>query len=80
VLAIAIAATSAEAGGYCTSYGHYSASYPSISYRSLNTTYYGAHSYWPAYRVARPISYPVTYYDCYGRPYVVLQTTYSYLP
>jgi hypothetical protein len=47
--------------------------------------FYRAH-YWPAryqpivkYSVT-PVSYPVTYYDSFGQPYVVWQTIYRSVP
>jgi hypothetical protein len=42
--------------------------------------------YWPTYYqpivkyIVKPVSYPVTYYDCYGQPYVVWQTSYQTVP
>jgi hypothetical protein len=43
------------------------------------------HTVYPRYvnynwRAAKPLVVPVTYYDCYGRPYIVWTTNYSYLP
>ena len=65
LLAISFATTTANACGY-RSYG-----YPSYYGHG---SFYGGSSY-----VARPISYPVTYYDYFGRPYTVWKTSYSYL-
>jgi hypothetical protein len=85
-------ATTAEAGGCHHGYGIHSSyrlhgsyglhhvSYPSYANYGTYTSCYGPSSYWPTHRVATPVSYPVTLYDSYGRPYVVLQTGYSYLP
>lgn len=33
----------------------------------------------PTYNCSRPVYYPVTLYDSFGRPYVVVQTSYSAL-
>jgi hypothetical protein len=73
VLALGVFQSSAEAGGcHSHSYG----SYPSYSYAN-----YGSYSYWPTtYNYYKPVSYPVTHYDCYGQPYVIWQTSYSYHP
>jgi hypothetical protein len=75
VLAIGMFQSSAEAGG-CHSYGYHHVKYPTVSYSPYNNCYSGT-CYWPTYHVAKPISYPVTYYDCYGRPYIVWQTSHS---
>jgi hypothetical protein len=59
---------------YCN-YGScydYSSCYGSSCY---NTCYYPTN-----YQCIKPISFPVTVYDCYGRPSVVWQTSYSYQP
>jgi hypothetical protein len=80
VLAVGVLPSSAQAGG-CHGYG-YSSYYPSWNHASYsNYDCYHGHCYWPAtYHTVKPISYPVTYYDCYGLPYVVWQTSYSYAP
>jgi hypothetical protein len=86
LLALSLTATTAEAGGchkgygFHKSYGHHSVSYPSYPSVYNHNACYGPSCYWPTYQVAKPISYPVTYYDCYGQPYIVWQTSYSYLP
>ena len=73
VAAFAVGAlnSTAQAGGHCHSYhnvGHYHVNYPShVNYAT----------YWPTYEYVKPISYPVTYYDCHGRPYVVWQSSYT---
>lgn len=79
-LAIGMTASSAEAGnhGYHNVHKIHSFGYP--SYFGNYSSYYGHSCYWPTYQVVKPISYPVTYYDFYGRPYVVWQTSYSYAP
>jgi hypothetical protein len=78
VIALGVFSSSAEAGGW---HGH-SSFYPSIKYLNYGSyDCYGGHGYWPTtYNYYKPISYPVTYYDCYGHPYVVWQTSYSYAP
>jgi hypothetical protein len=72
VVAFGVLGSSAEAGGHGHGHhhhhGHFHVKYPSY----IN---YGA--YWPTYQYVKPVSYPVTYYDCYGRPYVVWQTSYN---
>jgi hypothetical protein len=80
VFALGAFTSSAEAGG-CHSYGF--SSYPSYGHSHAVHKHYDYHypvSYWPTYDYVKPISYPATYYDCYGRPYVVWQTSYSYTP
>jgi hypothetical protein len=47
-------------------HGHFHVTYP--KYVNYNWQY------------ANPILVPVTYYDCYGQPYIVWQTKYSHLP
>jgi hypothetical protein len=75
VFALSAFTSSAEAGG-CHKY------YPTYSYGHVHKhiDYHYPVSYWPTYDYIKPISYPVTYYDCYGHPYVVWQTSYSYTP
>jgi hypothetical protein len=74
VFALGAFGSTAEAGHHGHGHhhhGHFHVKYPShISYGT----------YWPTYQFVKPISYPVTYYDCYGRPYVVWQTSYSTNP
>jgi hypothetical protein len=56
---------------YCNTL-HY---YPSTS---LYSGYYAPQPYFSTgYTWSRPVSYPTTLYDGYGRPYVVWQTSYS---
>jgi hypothetical protein len=60
---------SAEAGHHGHGHhhhGHFHVKYPSHVHYD---------TYWP--HVVKPVSYPVTYYDCYGRPYIVWQTSYG---
>jgi hypothetical protein len=80
VFALGVFASSAEAGG-CHSSGYGGGSSTKFcDYGSYGnyTSCYGGNWYWPTtYPCVKPISYPVTYYDCYGRPYVVWQTSYS---
>jgi hypothetical protein len=88
VFAVGVLSSSAEAGG-CHSSG-YGGSYSSYSSYGTSKPYcYGGScypstytSYYPTYNYncVKPVSYPVTYYDCYGHPYVVWQTSYSYSP
>jgi hypothetical protein len=88
VFALGFLSSSAEAGGchssnyggsfskYCGSYGNYNC-YGGSCYPT--TSCYGGSCYWPTtYNCLKPTSYPVTYYDCYGRPYVVWQTSYNF--
>lgn len=93
VLALGVFESSAEAGGchssgygggsyssYCNygNYGNYSSCYGGSCYPA---SCYSGSCYWPTtYQCVKPVSYPVTFYDCYGRPYVVWQTSYSYQP
>src|SRR5262245_36038956 len=88
VFALGSFTSSAEAGG-CHSYGYssYSPSFKYCDYNSYKPYCYGDYCYpsytscyYPTYNCVKPINYPVTYYDCYGRPYVVWQTSYSYTP
>jgi hypothetical protein len=72
VIALGGLTSTAEAGHHGHHHhGHFHVKYPSY----IN---YGA--YWPSYEFVKPISYPVTYYDCYGRPYIVWQTSYGTNP
>jgi hypothetical protein len=81
VFAVSALSSSAEAGG-CHSYGHGSSysSYHNHGHHLHRYPVSHASYYWPTYDYVKPISYPVTYYDCYGHPYVVWQTSYSYTP
>jgi hypothetical protein len=90
VLAVGFAAPSAEASG-CHGYG-FGYSYYTPKYHSYSPTYcaypsyanYGCYDYscyLPAVQYcAKPYSYPVTSYDCFGRPSVVWQTGYNTVP
>jgi hypothetical protein len=72
VLAVSLTAAPANAGG-CHSYSFHS-SYPSYCN-------YGSYCYQPVVKyVVKPITYPVTQYDCYGQPYVIWKTTYQTVP
>jgi len=87
VVALGAFSSSAEAGGHYSSghksfyspghfhYGGYS-NYGSCYGGNYYTSYYLPTSY----TYIKPVSYPVTVYDRYGRPYVVWQTSYSYQP
>ncbi len=93
VIALGVFESSAQAGGgchnyggggykcytptYCNygSYGNYSSCYGNSCY--YPTSCYDYSCYYPTYQVAKPIHYPVTQYDCYGRPQVVWQTNYT---
>lgn len=71
VFAVGVLGSSAEAGQHGHGHhhhGHFHLTYPS---------YVDYGTYWPTYQSVKPISYPVTYYDCYGRPYIVWQTSYT---
>jgi hypothetical protein len=86
-LAIGFFASNAEASG-CRGYGF---SYASYAPKYCYTPTYGAYPSYPSYgayydyscylpavqHCATPYCYPVTSYDCYGRPYVVWQTGYN---
>jgi hypothetical protein len=72
VFALSLLESSAVAGGH-HGHGHHHHGHFHVKYLD-----YGA--YWPTYQYVKPISYPVTYYDCYGRPYVVWQTSYNTNP
>jgi hypothetical protein len=90
VLAVGFAAPSAVASGchgYDFNYSSYSPKYCNYSptycaYPSYaNYACYDYSSYLPAVQYcAKPYSYPVTSYDCFGRPYVVWQTGYNSTP
>lgn len=89
VVVFGIGTASAEAGGKCHygGYGGYSSSYcytptyyKSCYYPSYDYCNYDYSCYYPKF-----CSYPVTTYDCFGRPYTVWQSGYgvapvSYLP
>jgi hypothetical protein len=84
---VGFGAVSAEAGG-ChsggySSYCNYSPSYcsypsyckTSYCYPSYNYCNYDYSCFYP-----KTCSYPVTVFDCYGRPYTVWQTGYGSTP
>lgn len=87
VVALGAFQSSAEAGGHHSS-GHKSFHSPShFNYGGFSKygSCYGGNCYTSYYlptshACIKPASYPVTVYDCYGRPYVVWQTSYSYHP
>lgn len=80
VLALGTIAAPAKAGhGYCGSYG-YSGPYCNYATTAFYGAYYRTAPCWPTYNYCvRPVSIPVTVYDCYGLPHVVYQTSYSTL-
>jgi hypothetical protein len=89
VIALGVFESSAQAGGGCYNYGGgykcYTPSYTNYSSCYGNSCYYPTSCYdyscyYPTYQVAKPINYPVTQYDCYGRPYVTWQTNYTQNP
>jgi hypothetical protein len=75
VFALGAFQSSAEAGGH-NHHGHNHHGHHFHHGHHHHVKYYPSH-YWPTYDYVKPASYPVTYYDCYGRPYVVWQTSYS---
>jgi hypothetical protein len=77
VLAISLSAVPAEAGHH----NHHFHKFHHFHYpKFFNHGYYPTF-YQPIVKyVVKPISYPVTQYDCYGQPYVVWQTTYQTVP
>jgi hypothetical protein len=89
-LAIGFTASNAEASG-CHGYGF---SYASYSPKYCYTPTYCAYPSYPSYGAcydyscslpavqyyAKPYCYPVTSYDCYGRPYAAWQTGYNTVP
>jgi hypothetical protein len=80
VLTLGLSAAPAEAGGH---HGHqHFHNFHHVSYpKYINYGHYCPTSYQPIIKyVVKPISYPATYYDCYGQPYVVWQTTYQTVP
>jgi hypothetical protein len=89
LIALGLGAATAEAGGchrgggYSSSYCNYTPSYcnytPSYcSYPSYNYCNYPSYDYSCFY--PKTCSYPVTAFDCYGRPYTVWQTGYGSTP
>ena len=85
LVVLGIGAANAEAGGKCH-YGGYGSSYSSYcnytpsycSYPTYNYCNYGSYDYSCYY--PKTCSYPVTVFDCYGRPYTVWQTGYGSVP
>jgi hypothetical protein len=76
VLALGLSVAPAEAGGHHVHKFHH-VSYP----KYVNYGHYCPTAYQPIVKyVVKPISYPVTHYDCYGQPYVVWQTSYQTVP
>jgi hypothetical protein len=91
VIVLGLSATSAEAGGYgfktfySPSYCNYTPTYYTASYCTYpNYCNYGTYNYGcytPAVNYCPgPYCYPVTTYDCYGRPSVAWNTSYSTIP
>jgi hypothetical protein len=77
VLAFSLSAAPAEAGGHAHFHKVHYLTYP----KYFNCGHYCPTSYQPIINyVVKPISYPVTYYDCYGQPYVAWQTSYRTVP
>lgn len=70
-----LSAATAEAGG--CHYGGYGGhtSYSSHYYPSYHYGSYDYSCYYP-----KSFSYPVTSFDCYGRPFTVWQTGYGTVP
>jgi hypothetical protein len=81
VIVFGIGAASADAGGKCYYGGGYSSSYCHTP--TYNNCYYPSYNYcnYPTYDYScfypKTCSYPVTVFDCYGRPYTVWQTGYG---
>jgi hypothetical protein len=75
VLAIGLSAAPAEAGNHHNFHKSHH-----VGHKHFHHGHYWGH-YQPTLKyVVKPISYPVTYYDCYGQPYVVWQTSYQTVP
>ena len=76
---LGIGVGTADAGGcHYGGYGFHHVSY-SPSYCSYTPSYsYSNYDYSCFY--PKSCSYPVTVYDCYGRPYTVWQTGYGNVP
>ena len=81
LLALGTIATPAKAGGPCHSnYGCYKSSCyypPSCNYNYCRTTSCYPTYYSSSYPCVTPICCPVTVYDCFGQPHVVMTTSYS---
>jgi hypothetical protein len=84
LLAINLTATSATAGGNCYSPKYCGPSYYSSNYCYPTYTNYCNYGFdyscfQPAVSYCAPQQYcfPVTTYDCYGRPTIVWQTSYG---
>ena len=88
-----LGASTADAGGGCHYGGGYSSSYCNYSPSYCKTSYcsYPSYNYcsYPSYNYCnydyscfypKTCSYPVTAFDCYGRPYTVWQTGYGSTP
>lgn len=74
VFAFGVLGSSAEAGHHGHAHqhhGHVHVKYPSYAHYD---------TYWPTHEFVQPFSYPVTHYDCYGRPYIVWQASYGTNP
>lgn len=76
VLALSLSVATAEAGGH----KHFH-KFHHFGHKQFHYGHYWPTHYQPIVKyTVKPISYPVTYYDCYGQPYVVWQTTYNTVP
>lgn len=84
VAVLGVGAATAEAGGGCHygGYGGYKCYYPSYNYCSYPTYNYCNYGYGYDYSCYYPktCNYPVTSFDCYGRPSTFWQTGYGSVP
>jgi hypothetical protein len=81
LVVVGLAAASAQASGNChgsTKFFNTSCYYPSYpSYANYGAFNYSCFTPAVAYCATQPYCFPVTMYDCYGRPYIVWQTSYG---
>ncbi|MEX2316695.1 MAG: hypothetical protein WD669_06060 [Pirellulales bacterium] len=80
LMVVGLAATSAHANGGCyngsSKYFNTSCYYP--TYTNYGNYGFDYSCFTPAtYCAPQPYCFPVTMYDCYGRPYVVWQNSYG---
>jgi hypothetical protein len=76
VFAFGVSSPTAEAGHH--GHGHHHHHHGHFHVKHPSYVHYD--TYWPSQHFVKPLSYPVTYYDCYGRPYIVWQTSYGTNP
>ena len=82
VLALGLSVAPADAGNH--KHGHHGHGHHGHNFHHVKHFNHG--HFYPKFHqplvkyVVKPISYPVTQYDCYGQPYVIWQTSYQTVP